>query len=193
MERKVGADIFTTPKILLKAITHRQIRNAFQTAIALVEYEARQPGADLPSLGKAQFEIIAEASEEFDRYLKNTLGAVDADLARREQTRFDQFISPAAGKTQPSITKQMSSRSPRRNAKDPESEAEEDTMDESEDEDEDEDEDKEEDTINAHRNGKTTLSVPSVAESSVSAKDPIDDEYEEFLRFQQMKKNKGKK
>jgi hypothetical protein len=172
---------------------HRQIRNAFQTAIALVEYEARQPGAELPSLGKAQFEIIAEASEEFDRYLKNTLGAVDADLARREQTRFDRFVSPAASKTQPSISKQMSSRSPRRNAKDPESEAEEDTMDESEDEDEDEDDEEEGEATNAHRNEKITLSVPSVAGSSVSAKDPVDDEYEEFLRFQQMKKNKGKK
>jgi hypothetical protein len=172
---------------------HRQIRNAFQTAIALVEYEARQSGAELPSLGKAQFEIIAEASEEFDRYLKNTLGAVDADLARREQTRFDRFISPATNKTQPSITKQAPSRSPRRNAKDPESEVEEDTIDESEEEDEDEEEEEEEDATNVHRPAKTTLSVPSVAGSSMSAKDPIDEEYEEFLRFQQMKKNKGKK
>jgi hypothetical protein len=144
-------------------------------------------------LGKAQFEIIAEASEEFDRYLKNTLGAVDADLARREQTRFDRFISPAANKTQPSITKQMSSRSPRRNAKDPESEAEEDTVDESEDEDEDEEEEEEEEAVNGHRPGKTTLSVPSVAGSSMSVKEPVNDEYEEFLRFQQLKKNKGKK
>jgi hypothetical protein len=171
---------------------HRQIRNAFQTAIALVEYEARQPGAEPPSLGKAQFEIIAEASEEFDRYLKNTLGAVDADLARREQTRFDRFISPATNKTQPSITNQAPSRSPRRNAKDPESEVEEDTVDESEEEDEDEEEE-EEDATNGHRAAKTTLSVPLVAGSSMSAKDPIDEEYEEFLRFQQMKKNKGKK
>jgi len=172
---------------------HRQIRNAFQTAIALVEYEARQPGAELPSLGKAQFEIIAEASEEFDRYLKNTLGAVDADLARREQTRFDRYISPATNKTQPSITNQAPSRSPRRNAKDPESEVEEDTIDESEEEDEDDEEEEEEVATNGLRAAKTTLSVPSVAGSSTSAKDPIDEEYEEFLRFQQMKKNKGKK
>jgi hypothetical protein len=34
--------------------SHRQIRNAFQTAIALAEYEARQPGAEIPSLGKSQ-------------------------------------------------------------------------------------------------------------------------------------------
>ena len=122
------------------------------------------------------------------------MGAVDADLARREQTRFDRFISPDANKTQPSKTKQMSSRSPRRNAKDPESEAEEDMVDESEDEDEDEeDEEEEEEAVNGHRPVKTTLTVPSVAGSSMSANEPVDDKYEEFLRFQQMKKNKGKK
>lgn len=121
------------------------------------------------------------------------MGAVDADLARREQTRFDRFINVAASKTQQPITKQMPSRSPRRNAKDPESEAEEDTIDDSEDEEEDEGEEEEEDGTQTQRNAKTTLSVPSLAGSSVSAKDAVDDEYEEFLRFQQMKKNKGKK
>jgi hypothetical protein len=122
------------------------------------------------------------------------LGAVDADLARREQTRFDGFISPVSSKTQPSITKQTPSRSPRRNAKDPESEVEEDTEDESEEEDEDEEEDEAEgDAANGPRSTKPTLSVPSVAGSSSSTKDPTDEEYEEFLLFQQMKKNKGKK
>jgi hypothetical protein len=97
-------------------------------------------------------------------------------------------------KTQPSTAKQVPSRSPRRNAKDPESETEVSTVDESEDEDDDDDEEEEEDAINVHRPVKTTLSVPSAAGSSMSAKDTVDDdEYEEFLRFQQMKKNKGKK
>src|SRR5690348_13165548 len=120
-----------------KALAHRQIRNAFQTAIALVEDEAHRPGAELPCLGKKQFEIVAQASEEFDKYLKKTLGAVDADLARREETRYDRFASPAASQTQPPITKKMQYRS-RRNAKDPESEAEEESESESEDESEDE-------------------------------------------------------
>ncbi|KAI0860878.1 hypothetical protein F4860DRAFT_503744 [Xylaria cubensis] len=71
----------------------RQIRNAFQAAIALVEYDSQQTkdGAPRPALGEAQFNIVAESSREFDRYLVSTLGAADSDIARREEWRFDRF------------------------------------------------------------------------------------------------------
>ncbi|KAI1274636.1 hypothetical protein F5Y07DRAFT_401118 [Xylaria sp. FL0933] len=71
----------------------RQIRNAFQAAIALVEYDSRQAkeGDPRPTLGEAQFTIVAESSREFDRYLISTLGAADSDIARREEWRFDRF------------------------------------------------------------------------------------------------------
>ena len=72
----------------------RQIRNAFQTAIALVEYEARQPEAKKPALGKRHFKTVAEASEEFDRYLHTTLRGADADIALREGVRWDEYGRP---------------------------------------------------------------------------------------------------
>ncbi|KAI1130703.1 hypothetical protein F5Y10DRAFT_235014 [Nemania abortiva] len=71
----------------------RQIRNAFQAAIALAEYDGQQikEGDPRPILGEAQFNIVAESSREFDRYLVSTLGAADSDIARREEWRFDRF------------------------------------------------------------------------------------------------------
>lgn len=42
----------------------RQIRNAFQTAITLAEYEARQSGTKVVVLAKKQFEEVAAASRE---------------------------------------------------------------------------------------------------------------------------------
>ncbi|KAI0548228.1 hypothetical protein F4679DRAFT_551690 [Xylaria curta] len=71
----------------------RQIRNAFQAAIALVEYDSQQmkDGGPRPTLGEAQFKVVAESSREFDRYLVSTLGAADSDIARREEWRFDRF------------------------------------------------------------------------------------------------------
>ncbi|RWA05708.1 hypothetical protein EKO27_g9393 [Xylaria grammica] len=71
----------------------RQIRNAFQAAIALAEYDSQQTkeGDPRPTLGQAQFEIVADSSKEFDRYLVSTLGAADSDIARREEWRFDRF------------------------------------------------------------------------------------------------------
>ena len=67
----------------------RQIRNAFQTAIALAEYDSRQPRTDKIVLGKAQFVKVAKASKEFDEYMTQTQGATEAQLAHREQLRYD--------------------------------------------------------------------------------------------------------
>ncbi|KAI0177530.1 hypothetical protein BJ166DRAFT_507201 [Pestalotiopsis sp. NC0098] len=70
----------------------RQIRNAFQTAIALAEFDVRDDGDNEPQavMGKKQFKTIAKASIEFDNYLFHTHGGADqAAKARREQVRWD--------------------------------------------------------------------------------------------------------
>ncbi|KAK2016118.1 hypothetical protein LZ32DRAFT_578806 [Colletotrichum eremochloae] len=73
----------------------RQIRNAFQTAIALVEYQYMSKDADdpKPSLGKKQFKSVAQGSKEFDDYLHSVLGSTEADGARRDGWRDDGFMA----------------------------------------------------------------------------------------------------
>lgn len=78
----------------------RQIRNAFQIAIALVEYDAAQlaPGSPKLALGKTHFEIVAEGSKEFDNYLMRTLQGADDEIAFQDQWRDDHFtLDMAAG------------------------------------------------------------------------------------------------
>ncbi|KAI0157023.1 hypothetical protein GGR57DRAFT_501403 [Xylariaceae sp. FL1272] len=81
----------------------RQIRNAFQAAIALVEYDSQntKAGDPKPVLGAAQFRIVADSSKEFDRYLLATLGAGDSDIARREEWRFDHFAGRDSAQPHP--------------------------------------------------------------------------------------------
>jgi hypothetical protein len=46
-------------------------------------------------LGKKHFLTVAQASKDFDDYLQRTLGGQnEADMARNEQTRLDDFDSP---------------------------------------------------------------------------------------------------
>jgi hypothetical protein len=75
----------------------RQIRNAFQTAIAIAEYEAHQaaeryklPEVPKACLEKSHFEKVAKASSHFDRYLRDTWGGTERDLAREGQERRDE-------------------------------------------------------------------------------------------------------
>lgn len=80
---------------------NRQIRNAFQTAIALAEFEAaeqkekhKDSGRQHIELTREHFATVALASKEFDKYLRSTLGGqTEADLARLEQTRVDDYHS----------------------------------------------------------------------------------------------------
>ena len=76
----------------------RQIRNAFQTAIALAEWDARQAQIKYksasslkPRLEKEHFERVAKASKHFDAYLKETLVGTVADLASENRERKDDF------------------------------------------------------------------------------------------------------
>ncbi|KAI5458937.1 hypothetical protein BGZ63DRAFT_361223 [Mariannaea sp. PMI_226] len=89
----------------------RQIRNAFQTAIALVEHQATQlpPGSPKPTLGKEQFKIVAKGSKEFDSYLIRTLQGADDEIAMRDQWRNDQFELGLGGA--PSVTSKSAKKS----------------------------------------------------------------------------------
>ena len=76
----------------------RQIRNAFQTAIALAEWDAHQgqlkyksPVPLKPRLEPEHFEKVAKASKHFDAYLKETQAGTVADLARENRERRDDF------------------------------------------------------------------------------------------------------
>lgn len=81
----------------------RQIRNAFQTALALAEYAVRQTSETLPTedtrvsppgkpkLEKTQFVKVAEASHQFDKYMVRVWGGkADADIARTFRERADE-------------------------------------------------------------------------------------------------------
>ncbi|KAK2028608.1 hypothetical protein LX32DRAFT_683023 [Colletotrichum zoysiae] len=76
----------------------RQIRNAFQTAIALVEYQYMTKDADEPKpcLGKKQFKSVAQGSREFDDYLYSVLGSTEAEEARRDGWRDDGYLAASA-------------------------------------------------------------------------------------------------
>ena len=73
----------------------RQIRNAFQTSIALAEYEIHKARKrfkmqvdPVPRLEAWQFEKVAEASKHFDEYLKATVG-LEKDRAMMNRERRD--------------------------------------------------------------------------------------------------------
>lgn len=68
----------------------RQIKNAFQTAIALAEFDANKTGAEKPVLTLEHFKVVAQASEDFDDYLCRVHGGTEADLAIRYQQRDDE-------------------------------------------------------------------------------------------------------
>ena len=74
---------------------HRQIHNAFQTAVALAEWESRSSttkDADPKELvlGKKQFKQVAEVSEGFDQYMTDLMGGRDeSDIAASNWQRYD--------------------------------------------------------------------------------------------------------
>ncbi|KAK8095990.1 hypothetical protein PG999_014012 [Apiospora kogelbergensis] len=78
----------------------RQIRNAFQSALALAELEALGTDDDLLDetdhgqtvvLGKKWFETVADTYKEFLNYLKQVYGADFARRARENLWRYDGF------------------------------------------------------------------------------------------------------
>lgn len=75
----------------------RQIRNAFQTAVAIAKYEAKaknrqreRPDEKLHlELSDKQFRKVASIAEQFDEYLNELHGKNDADLAKSDKTWVD--------------------------------------------------------------------------------------------------------
>lgn len=72
----------------------RQIRNAFQTAMALAEYDARDSG-EPPVITAKHFETIANASADFAKYVTDVHGAEADQVAMRDKNRLDR--NPAVG------------------------------------------------------------------------------------------------
>lgn len=66
----------------------RQIKNAFQTAIALAEFDAHKKQGK-PVLTLEHFKVVAQASEDFDDYLSRVHGGNEADVAKRYMQRDD--------------------------------------------------------------------------------------------------------
>ncbi|KAH0536897.1 hypothetical protein FGG08_006268 [Glutinoglossum americanum] len=74
----------------------RQIRNAFQTAVALAEYDSIELATDpkhpaRPSLRLEWFKTVARASVEFDEYIKKTLMLSATDYAQSVHWRADMY------------------------------------------------------------------------------------------------------
>jgi len=79
----------------------RQIRNAFQTAIALAEYDARDSESDNDAetrritLKEDHFDTVAKASLDFDQYLNAVYGGLTySDRARELSNRYDDHRVP---------------------------------------------------------------------------------------------------
>ncbi|KAJ5006090.1 putative AAA family ATPase y4kL [Colletotrichum sp. SAR 10_66] len=84
----------------------RQIRNAFQTAIALAEHKAKKriDGEPVPVLGEEQFKIVAEGYAKFDEYLVSAMGASEAEWANRDRWRADPYTTiPAYTQMPPQV------------------------------------------------------------------------------------------
>ncbi|KAI1409797.1 hypothetical protein F5Y13DRAFT_203189 [Hypoxylon sp. FL1857] len=64
----------------------RQIRNAFQSALALADFATQDTGKT-PTLSFEQFDTIARASLEFDHYLQSTHGFDEDKMAARDRVR----------------------------------------------------------------------------------------------------------
>ncbi|KAI0132944.1 P-loop containing nucleoside triphosphate hydrolase protein [Xylariales sp. AK1849] len=76
----------------------RQIRNAFQTAIALAEFDVRDGNGKQAVMSKKQFKTIAKASMQFDDYLFHVHGGTDESAnARKEQVRWDYEVMDRPG------------------------------------------------------------------------------------------------
>ncbi|KAJ6035875.1 hypothetical protein N7540_000154 [Penicillium herquei] len=81
----------------------RQIRNAFQTAIALAEFNAAHPAegsapsAQTPTLNKNLFGLIANASIQFSEYLQLTHGMDEDTTASRDQVRLKSYEAKSTG------------------------------------------------------------------------------------------------
>ena len=175
----------------------RQIRNAFQTAIALAEFDAGKKaikagvkGAEdmvhLPAkLTRQKFAKVAKASKDFDEYLKEVYcGSNDADIAQREEVRKDDYPGHRA----------LRRSAPKRNKREEASESEGDTSTDSGDEDDADSEDQDGDSENdknrrKKRKGNASSKKSKKRDDDSDDSDDSEDEEEEV----RVRKKAGKK
>lgn len=72
----------------------RQIRNAFQTSIALADFEARDSKDKVPTMTKKHFAKLGKAAAEFDEYLESVHGMDEDKMAMRHEERATSFRRP---------------------------------------------------------------------------------------------------
>lgn len=64
---------------------------AFQTAVALASFEAKQSGESIPTITEEHISRVVDMSVTFKEYMKGTLQATDTDIAFRDRLRNDRF------------------------------------------------------------------------------------------------------
>ncbi|KAI1288156.1 P-loop containing nucleoside triphosphate hydrolase protein [Xylaria venustula] len=91
-----------TKRRKLRPWNGRQIRNAFQTAIAIANFEATDPSAT-PRLGKSQFEKVAKSAIDFESYLNALYMKDESQIAQATYQRLDDWkgIPVATGRVKP--------------------------------------------------------------------------------------------
>ncbi|KAH9905188.1 hypothetical protein F4778DRAFT_728975 [Xylariomycetidae sp. FL2044] len=182
----------------------RQIRNAFQAAIALAEHKSQQkrerqdPDDSLPTLGEEQFSIVAESSREFERYLISTLGGTDADMAKQDHLRADRYLSSqpeptAVARGYRAMHKSARTGVQQQVSRDPESESD---SDDDSDDDDDNDDDSDMGDFGRVKKAKgkgKAVATPSATSKAEAGKTDIDmDRFEEFMRFKRYESQMGK-
>ena len=76
----------------MSQITNQHSFAAFQTAVALAIFEARQKGKTAtPKVTEAHFAQIVDMSSAFKKYMHSTLGDDDAQNAWKARLRDDTF------------------------------------------------------------------------------------------------------
>lgn len=179
--------------LIANGYLYRQIRNAFQAAIALAEYEGQRAreGGPRPTLGEAQFNIVAESSREFDKYLVSTLGAAESDIARREEWRSDRFGNPEPKKS--TTSKDYDRMKPgfyggnRNETEEDDDETSSDDDEDSNDDDDDDDDDdiKNEDITSQRRSNKKARGI--VKDDAIEQDEA--EEFREFLKWKRAQKS----
>ena len=89
----------------------RQIRNAFQTAIALAKWDHREDAGndgDKPILSARQFEVVAKSSSLFDNYLSKMHGIEESNdmwqtLAARDFVRQNDVVRMPTERSAPAV------------------------------------------------------------------------------------------
>jgi hypothetical protein len=115
---KFAMEPFAETNKMGKAWNGRQIRNAFLTAAALARYDqhstkSKPHDGSTHDITVKHFKIVAEASWGFDKYLHETKGKSDAQLARYAGTRSDHITGSTPIQSPPAVSDRGSPYPPR--------------------------------------------------------------------------------